>query len=149
MPFGTACVGTVNRRSGAPVYARLASWVAQLVSVIDRPRSPIGDFAARRATSHRWGARHCCSWEECGPNITAAHYLALTVTDVEGSAAGYRDLLGLIRVFDGSDDTVRFHVLAHPDSGWVMGVRHYTAGGGNRFDEPDGPRPRCLRRVEP
>lgn len=69
------------------------------------------------------------------PNITGAHHLALTVTDVERSAAWFRDLLGLVSVFEGSDDAVAFQVLAHPDSGWVMGVRQYIAGSGDRFDE--------------
>jgi glyoxylase I family protein len=69
------------------------------------------------------------------PTITGAHHLALTVTDVERSAAWYRDLLGLVSVFDGSDETVTFRVLAHPDSGWVMGVRQYTAGSRDSFDE--------------
>jgi glyoxylase I family protein len=69
------------------------------------------------------------------PNITGAHHLALTVSDVERSAAWYRDLLGLVSVFDGADDSVRFQVLAHPDSGWVMGVRQYAAGSSDSFDE--------------
>jgi glyoxylase I family protein len=69
------------------------------------------------------------------PTITGAHHLALTVTDVERSAAWYRDLLGLVSVFDGSDETVTFRVLAHPDSGWVMGVRQYTGGSRDSFDE--------------
>jgi glyoxylase I family protein len=69
------------------------------------------------------------------PTITGAHHLALTVTDVERSAAWYRDLLGLVRVLDGSDETVTYQVLAHPDSGWVMGVRQYSAGRSDTFDE--------------
>jgi glyoxylase I family protein len=75
------------------------------------------------------------SWRYAMPTITGAHHLALTVTDVERSAAWYRDLLGLVRVLDGSDDTVTYQVLAHPDSGWVMGVRQYSAGRSDTFDE--------------
>jgi catechol 2,3-dioxygenase-like lactoylglutathione lyase family enzyme len=38
-------------------------------------------------------------------------------------------------VLDGDDDTVKFRVLAHPASGWFMGVREYRRGAGDRFDE--------------
>ncbi len=69
------------------------------------------------------------------PTISGAHHLALTVTDVERSAAWYRDLLDLVEVLSGSDDSVSFRVLAHPGSGWVMGVRQYAAGSGDGFDE--------------
>jgi glyoxylase I family protein len=69
------------------------------------------------------------------PTITGAHHLALTVTDVELSAAWYRDLLGLVDVFGGSDETVTFRVLAHPECGWIMGLRQYTDGASDRFDE--------------
>jgi catechol 2,3-dioxygenase-like lactoylglutathione lyase family enzyme len=36
------------------------------------------------------------------PTITGAHHLALTVTDVQRSAAWYADLLGMVPVFDGA-----------------------------------------------
>jgi glyoxylase I family protein len=38
-------------------------------------------------------------------------------------------------VLAGDDDTVRFRVLAHPESGWVLGVRQYETHGSDRFDE--------------
>jgi glyoxylase I family protein len=69
------------------------------------------------------------------PTITGAHHLALTVTDVEHSAAWYADLLGMVPVFEGADDTVVFRVLAHPVSGWVIGLRQYAAGSGDQFQE--------------
>jgi glyoxylase I family protein len=38
-------------------------------------------------------------------------------------------------VSKGDEDTVRFRVLAHPDSGWVIGVRQYLGREGGAFDE--------------
>ena len=46
--------------------------------------------------------------------ITGGHHIALTVTDVERSAAFYQDLLGMQPVLQGDDDEVSFVVLAHP-----------------------------------
>ena len=69
------------------------------------------------------------------PDITGAHHMALTVTDVERSKAWYTDLLGLVEVFGGDDDAVSFRVLAHPGSGWVLGLRQYHGRPGDGFDE--------------
>jgi glyoxylase I family protein len=69
------------------------------------------------------------------PTITGAHHVALTVTDLERSATWYADLLGMVPVFEGADDAVAFRVLAHPASGWVIGLRQYGAGSGDQFDE--------------
>ncbi|MFT3852952.1 MAG: VOC family protein [Ilumatobacteraceae bacterium] len=69
------------------------------------------------------------------PTITGAHHLALTVTDADASAAWYSDLLGMVQVLGGDDDAVSFRVLAHPGSGWVMGVRAYRDGANDTFDE--------------
>jgi len=69
------------------------------------------------------------------PTITSVHHVALTVTDVERSAAWYSDLLGMVVVLAGDEDTVRYRVLAHPASGCVVGLRQYTAGSGDAFDE--------------
>ena len=68
-------------------------------------------------------------------DITGAHHIALTVTDLERSASWYCDLLGMEVVFQGEDDTVRFKVLAHAGSGWVMGVREYAGKPDGPFDE--------------
>jgi catechol 2,3-dioxygenase-like lactoylglutathione lyase family enzyme len=68
------------------------------------------------------------------PTITGAHHVALTVTDVERSTAWYCDLLGLVKVLDGSDESVSFQVLAHPQCGWVMGLRQYAGGANDSFD---------------
>jgi len=69
------------------------------------------------------------------PTITGAHHLALTVPDVQRSAAWYMDLLGLVQVLEGGDESVTFKVLAHPACGWVMGLRQYRDGSGDAFDE--------------
>jgi catechol 2,3-dioxygenase-like lactoylglutathione lyase family enzyme len=68
--------------------------------------------------------------------LTGIHHLALTVTDVERSAAWYRELLGMVQVIGDDTDDVRYRVLAHPDSGMVIGLRQYpVAGSGDAFDE--------------
>jgi glyoxylase I family protein len=69
------------------------------------------------------------------PTITGAHHVALTVTDVERSSAWYRDLLELVEVLKGEDETVSFRVLAHPGCGWIMGFRQYQGGSGDSCDE--------------
>ena len=67
--------------------------------------------------------------------ISGGHHIALTVSDVERSTQWYCDLLGLQVVAHGEDDTVSFNVLAHPVSGWVLGLRQYAGRPPDRFDE--------------
>ena len=70
------------------------------------------------------------------PEITGGHHIAFTVTDVERSKAWYCDLLGMVEVFGGDDESVSFRVLAHPGSGFVIGLRQYhQQGSGDGFDE--------------
>jgi glyoxylase I family protein len=69
------------------------------------------------------------------PSIAGAHHMALTVRDVERSAAWYSELLGMQELMSSDDDTVRFRVLVHPESGWILGVREYREGSGDQFDE--------------
>lgn len=68
-------------------------------------------------------------------NITGGHHLAFTVTDVTRSAAWYCDLLGMVEVMGGDDDDVSFRVLAHAESGWLLGLRQYHKAPKDRFDE--------------
>ena len=68
-------------------------------------------------------------------SITGAHHIAFTVRDADLSAAWYQDLLGMQVVLQGDDDVVRYRVLAHPDSGWVLGVRQYHGRETGPFDE--------------
>jgi glyoxylase I family protein len=69
------------------------------------------------------------------PTITGGHHIALTVRDADRSAQWYGDLLGMQVVMKVDDDAVRFRVLAHPDSGWVIGVRQYPGREESDFDE--------------
>jgi len=69
------------------------------------------------------------------PSIAGAHHMAFTVRDVERSAAWYSELLGMQEVMRGDDDTVSFRVFVHAESGWMLGVRQYREGSGDRFDE--------------
>ena len=69
------------------------------------------------------------------PVIAGASHVAFTVTDVERSSAWYCDLLGLVPVLGGDDDAVSYRILAHPASGWVLGLRQYHAAPGDAFDE--------------
>jgi glyoxylase I family protein len=69
------------------------------------------------------------------PTISGAHHVAFTVRDADRSAEWYCNLLGLQKVLEGDDPTVRFRVLAHPQSGWVVGVRQYHGREDGAFDE--------------
>ena len=67
--------------------------------------------------------------------ITGGHHIAFTVSDADASARWYADLLGMQVVIQGDDDTVRFRVLAHPESGWLVGLRQYPQHPDAAFDE--------------
>lgn len=67
--------------------------------------------------------------------ITGGHHVAFTVSDVDRSAQWYCDLLDMNVVFQGEDGTVRFKVLAHAGSGWVVGLRQYAGRPDGPFDE--------------
>jgi len=69
------------------------------------------------------------------PTITGGHHVAFTVRNADRSAQWYGDLLGMQVVLKGDDEAVQFRVLAHPDSGWVIGVRQYPGREEGAFDE--------------
>jgi glyoxylase I family protein len=69
------------------------------------------------------------------PAIMGGHHIALTVRNADESAAWYCELLGLQVVMEGDDPTVRFRLLAHPESGWLVGVRQYHGHEEGTFDE--------------
>jgi glyoxylase I family protein len=69
------------------------------------------------------------------PTISGGHHVAFTVRDADRSAEWYSNLLDMPIVMDGDDPTVRFRVLAHPESGWVVGVRQYHGHEDGDFDE--------------
>jgi glyoxylase I family protein len=69
------------------------------------------------------------------PSITGAHHVALTVSDADRSAGWYSDLLGMPVVMTGDDESVKFRVLAHAGSGWLLGIRQYPDREADSFDE--------------
>src|SRR3954468_15137055 len=69
------------------------------------------------------------------PAITGAHHVAFTVSDVERSAAWYSDLLGMATLLSVDDDAVRIRVLAHGESGWIVGLREYRQQPDREFSE--------------
>jgi glyoxylase I family protein len=69
------------------------------------------------------------------PTITGGHHIAFTVRDADASAAWYAEVLGLQVVLQGDDEEVRFRVLAHPGSGWIVGLRQYPGRPDGAFDE--------------
>jgi glyoxylase I family protein len=69
------------------------------------------------------------------PSITGAHHAALTVSDADRSAGWYSDLLGMQVVMTGDDQSVRYRVLAHAGSGWLLGIRQYPNRQADSFDE--------------
>ena len=69
------------------------------------------------------------------PTITGGHHIALTVTDVERSAAWYADLFAMQVVMQGDEEEVQFRVLADPESGWLIGLRQYPGKHSGEFDE--------------
>jgi glyoxylase I family protein len=69
------------------------------------------------------------------PAIMGGHHVGFTVRDADASAKWYADLLGMKEVLRGDTETVSFRVLAHPESGWVLGVRQYPGHADGPFDE--------------
>ena len=69
------------------------------------------------------------------PSTTGPHHIALTVSDPDRSAQWYCDLLDLQVVMTHDDENVRFRVLAHAGSGWLLGLRQYPDREADRFDE--------------
>jgi glyoxylase I family protein len=69
------------------------------------------------------------------PSITGGHHVALTVSDADRSADWYCSLLNMQVALAGDSEDVKFRVLAHPESGWVLGVRQYPTRRADSFDE--------------
>jgi glyoxylase I family protein len=69
------------------------------------------------------------------PQIKGFHHAALTVTDAEASSRWYQNLLGMQEVMVAGDDDVSLRILAHPEAGIMLGLRQYSSGQADRFDE--------------
>jgi glyoxylase I family protein len=67
--------------------------------------------------------------------IVGGHHIAFTVRDADYSAQWYQDVLGMKVVLQGDDEIVRYRVLAHPGSGWLLAVRQYCGREEGAFDE--------------
>ena len=67
--------------------------------------------------------------------IAGVAHVALTVRDADRSAQWYSDLLGMQVVMKADEDTVRFRILAQPESGVVIGLRQYPEYQDGAFDE--------------
>ena len=69
------------------------------------------------------------------PSITGCHHMALTVSDADRSAEWYSSLLNMPVVLSHDGDDVRFRIMAHPESGWMLSVRQYRDWPADGFDE--------------
>ena len=69
------------------------------------------------------------------PTIVGGHHVAFTVRDADRSAEWYAGLLGMQELVRADEDSVRFRILAHPGSGWVVGIRQYPGREEGAFDE--------------
>jgi glyoxylase I family protein len=69
------------------------------------------------------------------PSITGSHHIALTVSDADRSAEWYTSLLHMKVALSYDGEDVRFRILAHPESGWFLGVRQYPDRPADGFDE--------------
>jgi glyoxylase I family protein len=74
-------------------------------------------------------------WRKLMPTIAGGHHVAFTVRDADRSAEWYGALLDMKVVMQGDDESVRFRVLAHPESGWIIGLRQYPGQADGMFDE--------------
>ncbi|HWC13375.1 MAG TPA: VOC family protein [Actinomycetota bacterium] len=69
------------------------------------------------------------------PQITGLSHLTLTVSDVQASTKWWSDLLGIEKLFEGTEDGIEYTVNMHP-SGLIMGFRAHDKGRrDDRFDE--------------
>lgn len=68
-------------------------------------------------------------------SIAGGHHIAFTVRDADRSAAFYSELLGMQTLIQADEDDVRVRVLAHPASGWVIGLREYPGRPDGEFSE--------------
>ena len=61
--------------------------------------------------------------------------MGFTVPDADRSAAWYQDVFEMQLVLQSDEDGVAIRILAHPGSGWIMGLREHPDQPGGPFDE--------------
>ena len=69
------------------------------------------------------------------PNFVSVSHLDLSVSDVEGSARWYCQVLGLRRLTRADLDGRTMIVLRHDDSGLIIGLNQHATPTADRFDE--------------
>jgi glyoxylase I family protein len=99
------------------------------------PASPALSGTPPAALIASWRRRNADGGRVAMPSITGGHHIALTVSDADRSAEWYCSLLNMQVAFKGDSEDVKFRVLAHPESGWVLGVRQYLTHHPGGFDE--------------
>ena len=67
--------------------------------------------------------------------ISGAHHIAFTVRDVQRSTAWYSDLFGMQVLLERDDESASVRVLAHPDTGWIIGLRQHHGREDGQFSE--------------
>jgi catechol-2,3-dioxygenase len=66
--------------------------------------------------------------------LTAFHHVALTVRDLDASAAWYTDVLGLSEVFREQRDGRKAAIMRFPAGGYCVALVEHTGTGADRFD---------------
>jgi glyoxylase I family protein len=69
------------------------------------------------------------------PPITAVHHLSLTVTDLDASAAWYREVFGLQQVMEETHEGGRALVFMQPETGVFLGLHAHDHNDGRPFGE--------------
>lgn len=69
------------------------------------------------------------------PSITGCAHVVLTVSDADRSAEWYSSLLNIPMVMPIDHDDAKVRILAHPESGWVLGLTQFLDRPADRFDE--------------
>lgn len=68
-------------------------------------------------------------------SITGFHHLALTVADLDTSAAWYQEVFGLQQIMEESYEDGRALVFVQPESGVFIGLHAHDASDRQSFDE--------------
>ena len=67
--------------------------------------------------------------------VTVFHHLSLTVTDLDASAAWYREVFGLQQIMQETHDGGRALVFMQPQTGVFLGLHAHDGNDGRQFAE--------------